>query len=1160
MRSKLTRSCAREDIMANGTRKVFLLCGLVVVCAALSARAQTLNVAPVVAMNASAEWGHNCNAVPPPPPAFAFSCGPVVDGVNFSPVGPGDDGEWRSLAICKGAFTSCGFAKASADVRIRLRGDTTTFVTLDWAAVANTRYRCCTKAYNYFGTASGATNSTFNIVVGGPAGAPAVVHFRWRQVSGNMYKPEGAGDDLPQNASGSLGVGGNGTFDGLCNLIGMAGMRFMQDEGQINTTGGSTIGIPLTINVDSNINPPSITDTVKEWDVESVAWWGSLQVWTILGPPECAPGRIEFGVDLGGDRELSMPVGAPNGRFDPGDTYMSQGGFVNNGGTNGFMNDLTLFGFDPSPTPGALPATAAPLCSGAPLVPGAFFDLDDFDRVGAPLTGLIPPGSPVGAPIPRFPSSCIHPLEFLYFSYDDDKERNYAAAAPCDYPAATVSGGFDGVSGAFGGSNYGSTATNDEVMLMPVIPRTPPTITWTALGVLSEIGLHTGLGSNPTLGAEAFDDDVDGLDIFPDAAACPVFVFTADHEALGPLAGFDGGTIFQWTAGGGVVPLITPAIHLGVPAGVDIKGLEFVFAAHPAFAGEYLALLFTVAPDDPSTAPDESGTLDPRMIYISYLDGAYTALLNRQMDDRIDALANYCTEVTTPPLPPTADIKPIFTNLPGDPSNVVPGLANGWKAGTSTQFDRPYLSPNQFRWVIGGFANEAANADRVVVAGSGPTRLGASLVLQEGPAPFAAGRRYLTTDTQLSINDSGQVAIAANLDGAVADDKVLVVYGVGTGFQRLVLRENQAEPTGLFPGNFVGDTIDSPNMLNDGRVGYKSLFDGLGAGAPVAPLTVANNDVLMIAPAGAGVHTVLAREGVTPVGPGAMNWDLFDPGDFFLSSSAATWIAQGNDEGPAATDQVLVLSDGAGPHVLLREGGIVYNGVPIDANAVLEASLSRLGNHWIANGSNSGAVDPQDWVVFDGVRVAGTDEDITPAAPSGETYDDTIFTTTFFAIAVNNRGDYVIGGLTSAANHNADAVIVFNRSRVVVREGDPVDMNDDGLANDNVFISLFDSFDLFLTDDRHLYFMADLRNGLSQSIGQGFLVIDLNQGPVCGSADFNCDGDLGTDADIEGFFSCLAGSCPPFPCASTADFNGDGDLGTDADIEAFFRVLAGGTC
>jgi subtilisin-like proprotein convertase family protein len=67
-------------------------------------------------------------------------------------------------------------------------------------------------------------------------------------------------------------------------------------------------------------------------------------------------------------------------------------------------------------------------------------------------------------------------------------------------------------------------------------------------------------------------------------------------------------------------------------------------------------------------------------------------------------------------------------------------------------------------------------------------------------------------------------------------------------------------------------------------------------------------------------------------------------------------------------------------------------------------------------------------------------------------------------------------------------------------------------------------------------------------------------GPFCGSANFNCDGDSGTDADIEAFFSCLSGNCPPLPCLESANFNGDGDTGTDSDIEAFFRVLGGGNC
>jgi hypothetical protein len=65
-------------------------------------------------------------------------------------------------------------------------------------------------------------------------------------------------------------------------------------------------------------------------------------------------------------------------------------------------------------------------------------------------------------------------------------------------------------------------------------------------------------------------------------------------------------------------------------------------------------------------------------------------------------------------------------------------------------------------------------------------------------------------------------------------------------------------------------------------------------------------------------------------------------------------------------------------------------------------------------------------------------------------------------------------------------------------------------------------------------------------------------GRACWTADFDGDGDVATDADIEAFFACLAGHC----CATCApaDFDGDGDPGTSADIESFFRVLAGGAC
>jgi hypothetical protein len=84
--------------------------------------------------------------------------------------------------------------------------------------------------------------------------------------------------------------------------------------------------------------------------------------------------------------------------------------------------------------------------------------------------------------------------------------------------------------------------------------------------------------------------------------------------------------------------------------------------------------------------------------------------------------------------------------------------------------------------------------------------------------------------------------------------------------------------------------------------------------------------------------------------------------------------------------------------------------------------------------------------------------------------------------------------------------------------------------------------------------------GFSTAVGTATLTISSSAQGRCGTADFNCDGAVGTDADIESFFACISGTCPPPPCCNNADFNGDGAIGTDADIEAFFRVLGGGTC
>jgi hypothetical protein len=218
---------------------------------------------------------------------------------------------------------------------------------------------------------------------------------------------------------------------------------------------------------------------------------------------------------------------------------------------------------------------------------------------------------------------------------------------------------------------------------------------------------------------------------------------------------------------------------------------------------------------------------------------------------------------------------------------------------------------------------------------------------------------------------------------------------------------------------------------------------------------------------------------------------------------------------------------------------------------------------WFSYGANA---DAGDWIVRNGAVIAATDAPISTG--NSELYDDTPYAQTFYLALGNPRGDYVVGGTTNGADDMANAVVVLNNTTVLLRENDPVDLDNDGAFDDNVYVRTVRDDYGFLTDT-DLYLSITLRDSdtalgcstANADIGDAFVRISLPPTtPPCGTADFDGDGDTGTDADIEAFFACLAGNC----CATCwhlgADFNADGDSGTDADIEAFFRVLAGNPC
>ena len=136
----------------------------------------------------------------------------------------------------------------------------------------------------------------------------------------------------------------------------------------------------------------------------------------------------------------------------------------------------------------------------------------------------------------------------------------------------------------------------------------------------------------------------------------------------------------------------------------------------------------------------------------------------------------------------------------------------------------------------------------------------------------------------------------------------------------------------------------------------------------------------------------------------------------------------------------------------------------------------------------------------------------------------------------------------------ADGTRVYGTNTVPFDGNTPI--GETGLAAGTYYmaVSLFDTQDLGALASGHRWHVRGI-SGSSLTMGA-----DIYTGFVslCGSADFDGDGDTGTDLDIEAFFACLGGDC----CATcgSADFDGDGDTGTDLDIEAFFRVLGGGEC
>lgn len=424
-----------------------------------------------------------------------------------------------------------------------------------------------------------------------------------------------------------------------------------------------------------------------------------------------------------------------------------------------------------------------------------------------------------------------------------------------------------------------------------------------------------------------------------------------------------------------------------------------------------------------------------------------------------------------------SQVSVIYTNVVGHPANNVPGtggLPFFFSATGTTVFVRPNVALDG-QWVIEVDIDSGGTTDDNAYIRNG------ELVLREGDSTaFAAGETWGTCDDNVGINSTGAILLTNNLNGSAAttaDDVVVMIDAAGN--QTLIAREGDLVDAILpaLAGATWDDSMDGPILTEVGQMGW--IADGLDG----TPGGTADDDVGLLGGA------VLYQRGVVPAGQagGATEtWENFDFQDFHVSLDGSVTMMQGDLTGATTDDDVLAVN---GVIVLQENQPIPGSGFvePIDASGIVESWMDPVGN-WFARGDND--VTNQDWVVRNGVVVAATQATMEIFPGAGEHWDDSAFSAGFFAFDGNSSGSYMIGGVTDAAADRDGVLVVYpaaGSAYVALREGDPVDMDGNGLFDDDTFIRTMGNDDCLLLEDGSILATVTLRDSLLAAKGSAFV-------------------------------------------------------------------------
>ena len=160
-----------------------------------------------------------------------------------------------------------------------------------------------------------------------------------------------------------------------------------------------------------------------------------------------------------------------------------------------------------------------------------------------------------------------------------------------------------------------------------------------------------------------------------------------------------------------------------------------------------------------------------------------------------------------------------------------------------------------------------------------------------------------------------------------------------------------------------------------------------------------------------------------------------------------------------------------------------------------------------------------------------------------ERWDDRDFADCFFLHVGDSQGNWVVGGVTNG-NSARNGVLVLNGTTELAREGDPIDVDGNGLFDDDAFFNTFGNDDGFLRDDGTFVFVATIRNAAGTQTGQGVFEIETAKGAFGFCFGDNLDPNVTTDCPCSNFGAAGRGCASSFN-ASGASLTATGSAALD---------------